>query len=218
MDLDRDVLDASRLLRIKDTVFEFTQDLADQRDHEPTDGQPTNDVEAAAAVEDVAAQPLYSDLPVLQATDLKSEWTSSHPILCIAGRTPLDEASAIMLSHLCQAHGLSAQVKGADALSTTNIFGLDISGVALICLSYMNGANVAHMRYGVRRLRRKAPDAKIMLAIWLDEAIDPAIQESTKADIVVFSLRAAVRSCIDEAASNHAAPPNRDLEIKSNLG
>jgi len=35
MDLDREVLDVSRLLRIRDTVVEFTSDLSDQTDHEP---------------------------------------------------------------------------------------------------------------------------------------------------------------------------------------
>jgi predicted PurR-regulated permease PerM len=207
MDLDRDVLDVSRLLRIKDTVLEFTEDLSDQTDHEPIDGQPTNDVEAAAAVEEVGAESALSDLPVLEAADLKPEWTSASPILCIAGRTPLDEAAAVMMSHLCRVHGLSAQVKGSDALSTANIFGLDVNGVALVCLSYLNSANPAHMRYAVRRLRRKVPRAKIMLAVWRgrdQDQMDAAL-DSAKADVIVVSLREAVRICIDEANANNTA-------------
>src|ERR1019366_1335234 len=103
IDLDREVLDISRLLRIRDTVVEFTDDLSDQTiDQEPIDGQATNDVEAVAAVEQVATEPAYSDLAVLQAADLKPEWKSENPIFCIAGRTPLDEAAAAMMSHLCK--------------------------------------------------------------------------------------------------------------------
>ena len=199
MDLERDVLDAARLLRIRDTVLEFTEDLSDQTDHEPVDGQSTSDAEAAAAVEQVATEPAFSDLPVLQAEDLKPEWTGDHPILCIAGRTPLDEAAAVMMSHLCRVHGLSAQVSGSDALSTANIFGLDVTGVALVCLSYLNAANPAHMRYAVRRLRRKVPKARIVLAVWMGDEQSAAIQESAKADAVVATLRDAVRLCIDEA-------------------
>src|ERR1039458_4923871 len=75
IDLDREVLDISRLLRIRDTVVEFTDDLSDQTiDQEPIDGQATNDVEAVAAVEQVATEPAYSCLAVLQAADLKPEW------------------------------------------------------------------------------------------------------------------------------------------------
>lgn len=199
MDLDRDVLEATRLLKIRDTVLEFTEDLSDQTDHEPIDGQPTDDVEAAAAVEEVAAEPALSHLPVLQIADLKPEWMSSDPILCIAGRTPLDEAAAVMMSHLCRVHGLSVQVKGADVLFTANIFGLDVSGVAVVCLLYLNTANSAHMRYAVRRLRRKA----IFLALL--RGVDPpdAALDSTKADAIVFSLREAVRTCINEATVNN---------------
>ena len=204
IDLDREVLDTSRLLRIRDTVVEFTDDLSNQTDLEPIGGQITNDVEAAAAVEEVAAEPVFSDLPVLQAADLKPEWTSDKPILCIAGRTPLDEAAALMMAHLCQIHGLSAQVKGSDALSTANIFGLDVNGVALVCLSYLSSANPAHMRYAVRRLRRKVPRAKILLAVWMSEEPADAVLHSVKADAIVVSLRQAVGVCIAEASANNA--------------
>jgi predicted PurR-regulated permease PerM len=202
-DLDREVLDVSRLLRIRDTVVEFTDDLADQTDHEPIDGQATNDVEAVAAVEQVATEPAYADLPILQAANVKPEWTSENPILCIAGRTPLDEAVAVMMSHLCKVHGLSARVEGSHTLSTANIFGLDVTGVALVCLSYLDSANPAHMRYAVRRLRRKVPRAKIVLAVWMSGEKPDAALASTKADAIVVSLREAVRLCIDEASAKN---------------
>jgi predicted PurR-regulated permease PerM len=204
MDLDREVLDVSRLLRIRDTVVEFTSDLSDQTDHEPIDGQATDDVEAVAAVEQVATKPAYSDLAVLQAVDLKPEWTGENPILCIAGRTPLDEAAAVMMSHLCKVHGLSARVEGSDALSTANIFGLDVNGVSIVCLSYLSSANSAHMRYAVRRLRRKVPRAKIVLAVWMSGEQSDAALDSAKADAIVVSLREAVRLCIDEASVKNA--------------
>lgn len=204
MDLDREVLDVSRLLRIRDTVVEFTSDLSDQTDHEPIDGQATDDVEAVAAVEQVATKPAYSDLAVLQAVDLKPEWTGENPILCIAGRTPLDEAAAVMMSHLCKVHGLSARVEGSDALSTANIFGLDVNGVSIVCLSYLSSANSVHMRYAVRRLRRKVPRAKIVLAVWMSGEQSDAALDSAKADAIVVSLREAVRLCIDEASVKNA--------------
>jgi predicted PurR-regulated permease PerM len=205
MDLDRDVLDASRLLKIRHAVIEFTEDLSDQPDHEPIDQPAINDAETAAAVEEVAKEPPISDLPVLQIADLKPEWMGDKPILCIAGRTPLDEAAAVMMSHLCRVHGLSARVKQSDALSTENIFGLEVSGVALICLSYLNSANPAHIRYAVRRLRRKVPRAKIVLAVWMSVDQTDALLDSTKADFVVVSLRDAVRICIDEASASSSA-------------
>ena len=69
-DLDRDALNQSRLIRIRDTVLEFANDLADQNDKEPTGARSTADAEAAAAVEAAAFEPVYADLPVMQRDEL----------------------------------------------------------------------------------------------------------------------------------------------------
>jgi len=165
-DLDRDALDQSRLVKIRDTVLEFVNDLSGQTDQEPTGERPTSDAETAAAVEAAAAEPVYADLPILQRDELPIEWKGDSPVLCIAGRTELDEAAAIIFAQLCNVHGLRARVAGPEALSTNNIFRLETEGVALVCLSYLNTANPAQIRYAVRRLRRKLPRALIMVGLW----------------------------------------------------
>jgi predicted PurR-regulated permease PerM len=225
-DLDRDALDQARLTKIRDTVVEFVADLSDQADHEPTGGQTTDDAEAVAAVEGSAAEPVYDDLPLLLKTDLPLEWQGEQPVLCIAGRTPLDEAAAIMFAQLCGVHGLPARVEGPDALATANIFRLETKGVALVCLSYLDAANAAHIRYAVRRIRRKLPRALIMVGCWtvLDDAsrLD-ALREATKADLLSATFRDATRLCIEaakpvspiDAAETSIAPA--DIEASSNL-
>jgi predicted PurR-regulated permease PerM len=199
-DLDRGALDPIRLDRIRDTVVEFADDLADQDDREPVDERHTADVEAAAAVEEVPANDSYSDIPVLDKSDLAPEWAGAQPVLCIAGRTQLDEAAAIMFAQLCKVHGLAARVEGPEALSTANIFRLEATGVALVCLSYLGVTNPAHMRYAVRRLRRKLPLARIMVGCWVeDAAAAEQFQEIAKADFVARSLREATRISVSLA-------------------
>jgi hypothetical protein len=51
-------------------------------------------------------------------------------VLCVAARTPLDEAAALMFAQRCDVHGLSSRVEGPGALSTANIFRLETVGVA----------------------------------------------------------------------------------------
>jgi predicted PurR-regulated permease PerM len=203
-DLDRDALDPTRLIRIKDTVLEFASDLSDQTDHEPAGDQSTADAESVAAVEGVPLDPVYADFPVLQKTELAPEWQEATPVLCIAGRTPLDEAAAIMFAQLCNAHGLAARVEAAEALSTKNIFRLESSGVALVCLSYLDTTNPAHMRYAVRRLRRKLPQARIMIGCWNGPDVAARLEtlrEAAKADLYATTLREATRICVEEARS-----------------
>jgi predicted PurR-regulated permease PerM len=199
-DLERDVLDQSRLVRIRDTVVEFADDLSDQTDQEPTGEGSTADPETAAAVEVAAAEPIYADLPILHRDELPTEWKGDTPVLCIGGRTALDEAAAIMFAQLCNVHGLPTRVEGPEALSANSIFRLEAEGVALVCLSYLNASNPAQIRYAVRRLRRKLPRARIMVGLWSgteNSERAEAIRESSKADMFASTLREATRVCIE---------------------
>jgi hypothetical protein len=81
-----------------------------------------------SAVESVTEDAVHEDLPALSKEDLPLEWQGEHPVLCVAGRGPIDEAAAIMLAQLSTAHGLAALVEGAAALSTTNVFRLNTTG------------------------------------------------------------------------------------------
>ncbi len=160
------------------------------------------DAEAWSAVESVAKNAANEKLPMLHKDVLPPKWLGEHPVLCVAGRSLIDEAAAIMLAQLSTAHGLSARVEPAEALTTRKVFHLDTTDVAIVCLVYLDASGPAHMRYAVRRLRRKLPTATIILGCWLKE-IDPAalesLREGAKADLVASSVGDAVRLCIETA-------------------
>jgi predicted PurR-regulated permease PerM len=202
VDLERGALDAIRLSRIRDTVSEFTADLADQADREPAEMARPKDAEIEAAIEDIPSNP---DIPVLEKTELAPGWQSEQPVLCIGGRTALDEAIAIMLAQLCTAHGLAARVEAPEAMLTANIFRLDTAGIALVCLSYLAADSPAHLRFAIRRLRRKLPLARIMVGLWGQDAERAReICEAVKADLFVTSLRQAIQICVMEAKREDA--------------
>jgi predicted PurR-regulated permease PerM len=207
IDAKRGTLDQARMTGIRDTITEFVSDLSTQDDAIPDVASPTTDAEAAAAVETVPDAAISSNLPVVQKARLPLNWQGNFPVLCVAGRTPLDEAAAVLFSQLSNAHGLSARVEPADALSTTNIVRLDTSGVAIICLSYLDASSPAHMRYSVRRLRRKFPAATIMLGCWAENIDKDALEElrdTAKADTVAGSLSEAMMICRITAGVNEA--------------
>jgi predicted PurR-regulated permease PerM len=199
-DADRGALNLERLTKIRDAVSEFANNLSDVEDRPPPKVSSTTDAEATSAVETVAEDAPFENLPVLRKEDLPPPWQGEHPVLCVAGRSPIDEAAAIMLGQLSTAHGLAARVEGADALSTANVFRLDTTGVAIVCLVYMDANGPAHMRYAVRRLRRKVPKATIILGCWMKD-LDPAaleqLRDGAKADLAAASLGDAVKLCIE---------------------
>jgi hypothetical protein len=201
-DAERGALDQERLTKIRDAVSEFASDVSDQDDRPPAKINLTTDAEASSAVESVAENATHENLPVLSKENLPPEWQGEHPVLCLAGRSLIDEAAAIMLAQLSTAHGLAARVEGAEALSSTNVFRLETTGVAIVCLVYLDASGPAHMRYSVRRLRRRLPKATIILGCWVKD-IDPAalelLREGAKADLAAASLGEAVKLCIGAA-------------------
>ena len=216
-DAERGALDQERLLKIRDAVSEFAGDLSDRDDEAASSGDQTTDAEASSAIESISENAPNEHLPVLSKQSLPEEWQGEHPILCIAGRSLIDEAGAIMLSQLASAHGLAARVEGGEALSMTNVVRIDPVGVTTACLIYLGTSGEAHMRYAVRRLRRRLPRATIMLICCTgdnDEASLKLLRESAKADLVAASIGDAVRLCVEaaQAAALQDSKPADPLE------
>jgi predicted PurR-regulated permease PerM len=212
-DILRGSLDRAQSQRIKAAVMEVVDDLADQDDRVLVK-ETTHDAEAAAAIE--AVHDAAADLPVLSSERLAPAWQGETPVLCVAGRGYLDEAVALMLAQLLQKHGLRARVEGADAMASLNIFRLDTSGVVMVCLSYLDASSPAHMRYSIRRLRRRLPEAKIVLGCWLAHVDAAMLRETANADVVATTLRDAVKLCLDAArnaaASTDAKAPEANVD------
>jgi len=209
-DAERGALNQERLTKIREAVREFANNLSDRDDRVPPLVNSTTDAEATSAVESVAADAPYENLPVLSKEDLPAEWQGEHPVLCVAGRSLIDEAAAIMLGQLSTAHGLPARVEAAEVLSTTNIFRLETTGVAIVCLVYLDASGPAHMRYAIRRLRRKLPKATIILVCPAPENDRAALQQlgdGAKADLVAASLGEAVQLCIEATGREHTSLP-----------
>jgi predicted PurR-regulated permease PerM len=214
IDAERGALDQARLTKIRDAVREFASDLADQDDRPPTKVHLTTDAEASSAVESVAENAAHENLPVI-GKGLPPDWQGEYPVLCMAGRSLIDEAAAIMLAQLSTAHGLAARVEGPEALSTTNVFRLETTGGAVVCLVYLDASGPAHMRYAVRRLRRKLPKAIIILGCWVKDIDADALEvlrDNAKADLVAASLGETVKLCIEAAGVADQSQPVSEQE------
>jgi hypothetical protein len=110
-----------------------------------------------------------------------------------------------MLAQLLGKYGRT--VEGTDAVATMKILRLETSGVAMVCLSYLDASSPAHMWYTIHRMRRRLPAAQVLLACWKAD-VDPAtLRDSTKADAVATTLPEVVRLCL-KAARNWSLRAN----------
>jgi hypothetical protein len=94
-------------------------------------------------------------------------------------------------------------------VSRREIFNLDMSGVQMVCISYLEiSGTPAHLRYLLRRLKQKAK-APTLVGLWPAE--DAVLKSETMratlgANYYVSSLRDAVVKCLKVATGDEKLP------------
>jgi hypothetical protein len=206
----RGALTGAQAERVRESVLEFIDELGSSDDADPPPRKddplsgPTRDERALRH-----APAPGQDAP--SAADLPPSWRGVTPVLCVAGRGPLDDAAAAMLAQLLGKHGLGARVVPHAEVARGAIARLDVSGVAMICVSHLDlSSNPSQLRYLLRRLRTRLPAAIPSLVGFLP-ARDETPEGSTEApenarllaavgaDYAAASLREAVQVCVAEA-------------------
>ena len=133
----------------------------------------------------------------------------SGPVACVSGRGPFDDAVSTMLAQLLKQRGAASRSIGNAMVSREGIAQLDLGGVEVIAISYLELAgSPAELRYLIKRLRQRAPGAKIIVGLWPEgEAAlgDAAIQRTIDADAYVGSLKAAVAAIMNELGAEPSA-------------
>ncbi len=92
--------------------------------------------------------------------------TEQVQVLCIGTRWEIDSLAADMLQHALQCDGLSAGVRPASAVNAEQIQSLNLDGVQVLCLSTFSTTPQAQVRFIARRLQRRQPGLKVVLALW----------------------------------------------------
>ncbi len=199
-DAERGVLDAAKLESIKHAVRALVDDLGS---HDDTDPHPAEKAEAAAvtskAERDIPS-PSASTALAPETDDLAPKWRTAAPVLCLAGRGPLDEAASSILVQLLGKHGLGGRVASYDAASRGSIAQLDVEGVAMVCISYLDiTGSPAALHYLVRRLKQRLPDVPILVGLWPSEDAvlkDERVRTVIGANHFTTSLRDALDTCV----------------------
>ena len=166
-DVNRGVLDPLRQTRIRDTIKGLIANLSDR--------------------EDPGAFRALDELP--------PSWRKS-PVMCIAGRGPLDEAAAMLLVDMLAKYGVGAQVVTSDQTSAAQIDGLNVEGVCVTCVSYLEPGTYKNARYQVRRLRKRMPEVPVVALFWgisgdHSRYLDGV--EATESDVVTTGLKETVQ-------------------------
>jgi predicted PurR-regulated permease PerM len=200
-DVIRGVLTRPQLDRIRKTVKDLVDELDAYRDIEPAE---------------VAPKQSTPGEPAAATDELPTQIPHEAPILCVAGRGPLDELVALMLTQLLSKHGLNARMVHYQAVSRAGIGTFSAQGVRTLCASHLEISETPpHVRYLLRRLRQRLPAAHILVGLWQaghQILNDPSLRSRIGADVYFASMREAVSACVGAeqmgtaAATDSSAP------------
>jgi predicted PurR-regulated permease PerM len=201
-DIDRGTLPPERAMAVLKTVLEVVADL------EGYDDRPGQDKESDAAP--VSLPDREALLPQQPAPGPDFEpgthpgiWNTASPILCVAGRGPLDEAAAAMLAQLLGKHGLGAHSAPHAAVTRGRVTELEAAETAMVCLCYVQiSGNPAHLRYLLRRVRQHLPQAVALVGLWPQSQLpllDERLRVALGADHTTSSLTETVNTCLRAA-------------------
>lgn len=146
---------------------------------------------------------------------LLEEWREQHPalddaaaqVLCLGGRWEADTLAANMLAHALTLEGLRADYLDTIPALTPQFFKqLDLAGTSIVCLSYFSPTPQAHVRYFSRRLRRRWPDLRIVVAFWNapSDLYGAPVAERLGVDAIATTLQEVV--LVMESMSNRDNP------------
>lgn len=138
---------------------------------------------------------------------------SEKMVLCAGGRTDLDNAAMAPLAQLVSVAGANLRLLEHRSLMPQQLPGLDLTGVDVIVIGYLNADAGRRAKYLVRRIRRMG-EVKIGIVFWARGGgkLDAA---EIGADFLVGSLPEAISALRDLGmvpAAQTATPPPVEKE------
>jgi predicted PurR-regulated permease PerM len=159
-------------------------------------------------------------LPLLEKDQWALNWRSKEPLVSIGVHSKLDESAAVVLATLAQIHGIATRMESPEALGAAKLAKLDLSGAALICLSSIDMRTPAHIHYVARRLKSRAPHAKLLLGVWsaTDDKALSDLKEAVNADYVARTFHQAAAIVLEQATLGRRTEANIQPTLTAKSG
>lgn len=205
----RGSLSTQRLFQVRDAVNQLVEDLDEFDDAAPPSADDKAQEPAAAPT---APDPNKERGVDHNPADKRKVTAPDFGVLCVGGASPLDDAVASMLGQILRKHGLPVRRLPDDRSARMAIAELDPAGIDAVCVSAIETTgNIGRLRLMIRRLRRRLPDAQIIVGFW--PASDaPADRDSLRATIGADhwtdALNGAVTLCLDLAGKKADQAPD----------
>lgn len=194
-DVLRGVVTADQLRRINESALDIIEGLEDAEDTVVTIA-PKEELPASFESPD-EGRGVAHELPPARFDAEKEGHTAS--VLCIAGRSELDDLAATIAVQLFRKHGLHADLAGYERFSRGRFGEVDLAGVSIICVVSFDAAeSPPYLRNLLRRLHQRAPSAELIVGLVFPES---PLQGETlvRTSSAAVSFRELVEACVAAA-------------------
>lgn len=120
------------------------------------------------------------------------EWQADGAVLCIPGRGQLDDLAATMAVQVLQDAGFAARSESNAILGAGRDEPAQLGTARLCCLSVLEqGSSASGIRYLLRRIQRRMPNAAIVVCLWHAGGTSPllgALRAEGSEENIVLSL------------------------------
>ncbi|MBZ7927530.1 AI-2E family transporter (plasmid) [Ensifer adhaerens] len=136
-----------------------------------------------------------------QEKDYELPSGEGRSVLCLGGRSALDDVTAMMLHQVLRVQGADVSYFSHDGLKPQKIRELPIDGRHAIVLAALDRESMRHAKFLVRRLKRLAPASRVGIVLWqdlhqTDASKNALLVEETQADFVVSAIADAIREAL----------------------
>jgi predicted PurR-regulated permease PerM len=204
-DILRGALTPVQVERLRGDLKTLVDELDSWDDVDPPDRLNAHSV-AVSGVERPERVVAIEPAPVLDVGAAEGEGPAAEPrprpiALCVSGRGPLDDIGSAMLAQLLSKHGFDVRTVDHDMTSRANIAALEVTGIAVLCVSYLEIlGHPPNLRYLLRRLRHRLPQVPLLVGLWPvedDFLANDEMRRMMGADGYSSSLREMVIQSVD---------------------
>lgn len=175
-----------------------------------------NDIRQSLAglVEDLAERDDDAGADTSETKAAGSDWRADGTVLCVSGRSFVDESACAILAQLLRNRGIGVRVVPFSEVARARIDTFEVGPARLVCIvSTAISGEPTHLRRLAERLKRKLPQAYTVVGLWQADEGDrneAAQGRAIPADTHVTSLRGAVEAIV--AAADPSAPDPVDVD------
>jgi fructoselysine-6-P-deglycase FrlB-like protein len=187
-DTQRGVMDEAQSFKFASNAQALVANLKEIAEEEEEDNGSADDAAAIAADEDAATQ---------EADEVDLPDGEGRVVLCVGGRSGIDDAAAAMLGQVLEVQGAEVKVLSFNAVDQRVIGTLQLGATDTVVIAVLNSNQIAHARHIVRRLKRMKRDLRVgLLMPGSTDATFPA--EDLNADFVGRTVADAVTAALSD--------------------